>query len=197
MDEHRKIVAPGVTEYVWLQGRMLKGTKEALIASGLVKPEWFVAPGPVDKKGRRPRHNELTVDGREIRTSEPARGNWTVCIFFTESEIAERKRVNDAGAPVIRFEPPTLVDWPLPEQPEFRAQHLWLRFLAQARGEWSRIHARQKGGAKLLRQAYAEVDKLYEPEHPGDIAVRSMREGWIPKFPDGFDERWRSERPRP
>lgn len=87
----RKSVAPGVQRedhpswgVYWLYG-----TKEALVASGLVKVDWFVEEGQKDARGRNRRGKTLVVDGRDIETVVPAKGPCKVRIGPTEAEREE------------------------------------------------------------------------------------------------------------
>ncbi|MEK6594696.1 MAG: hypothetical protein AABZ67_16625 [Pseudomonadota bacterium] len=82
-DPDGKVVAPGVTRKIsdgWAKTHILTGEKDALIASGLVKTEWFWDGLTRDKRGRVRRKKETTVDGQRIVVE--ARANYPVTVEF-------------------------------------------------------------------------------------------------------------------
>lgn len=81
-------VAPGVTRDDWPGTWRFYGTKEALIASGLFRAEWFVEPGLRHHRGTR-RSKTQRVDGLRITTTIPPKGTCVACIQKTKEEIAE------------------------------------------------------------------------------------------------------------
>jgi len=74
-------VAPGVTREDCPLGNSyrLHGGKDALIASGLVKPEWF-PDGPWGKRSKKIRHRHTDEDGRRILCREDSPGRFYVSI---------------------------------------------------------------------------------------------------------------------
>ena len=79
-------IAPGVTREDWnMDGCELKGKVNALIAAGVVKPEWFGKRRRLFR-GRWIRPKKLTVDGRLIYTTVWPSGVATVWIGLSDDE---------------------------------------------------------------------------------------------------------------
>lgn len=79
-------VAPGVKRSDHFWGYSLTGSKDALIASGLVKPDWFVRVGLKNKRGHTMRTKRLEIDGRLIESTVPACGHANVRFSYTQEE---------------------------------------------------------------------------------------------------------------
>jgi hypothetical protein len=82
----KKQIAPGVTREESGWGWLLTGTKEALIANGCAKADWFVTGEQHDKAGRVIRRKRQVVEGREVVTVLLPSGRAQVHISFTEDE---------------------------------------------------------------------------------------------------------------
>lgn len=95
MNNDATTVAPGVTRNDHWWGYILKGSKEALIGSGLVQAAWFVEPGRRNKKGQVVRSKKQTVDVREVKTTIPAHGPCVVRLHYTDDEAKVAKRRQD------------------------------------------------------------------------------------------------------
>jgi len=85
-------VAPGVRRQESDWGTSLSGAKDALIASGLVKGDWFIEDGLVDHRGRTQRTKKQMVDGRYIETTIRAKGPAQAFISFTDEERQESNK---------------------------------------------------------------------------------------------------------
>lgn len=100
---HISTAAPGVRKEEFEWGYLYEGPKEALICAGLVQESWLSDGTVLDKRGRVVRQKQLTVNGRETRTTMTSakRQMFTVYVKFTDAEIAARKSA-EAAAEVRR-----------------------------------------------------------------------------------------------
>ena len=67
-------IFPGVTRGDAIYGYWLEGTKEALLRSGLAKPEWFLDGREKNPHGKTIRTVRVEQDGNCIECTQPARG---------------------------------------------------------------------------------------------------------------------------
>jgi len=79
-------VAPGVTRNNCHWGYYLEGTMDALIASGLTKKSWFSDWSERRANGNVVRLKRLFIDGRNVETTRPARGECLVRVHYTQDE---------------------------------------------------------------------------------------------------------------
>jgi hypothetical protein len=85
------IVAPGVERCECHSGYLLFGRKEDLLASKLVRPEWFPAPGERNSRGQVCRTKNSEYEGRSIRCSQKSARRFCVRVDYSE-EDRERHR---------------------------------------------------------------------------------------------------------
>lgn len=154
-------VAPGVQRNDCDWGYSLEGTKDNLLASGLVKPHWFIEPNMEDGHGRTVRSKRLVDDGRNIETTLPARGFAFVRVY----NMGERSNSNLRPA-VIHEAPTRVAGLPLDHRTNHHAA--FDAFLMMATGE----HARIVCNKELLATARAEVRALYSDRPDGDSSPR-------------------------
>lgn len=93
-DDGATTVAPGVVREEFVSGYWLTGTKEALLASGLAKEEWFWN-GRRGKNGRRLMTVFFKVDGNSAKCRPRYWGNeseYLIEITCPKAEVDKRRR---------------------------------------------------------------------------------------------------------
>jgi len=95
-----ELIAPGVAREDHWWGYVLEGARDALISTGLAKPEWFADGIARNKYGKVIRSIDHEVDGRKAQTRMlPKRGIYIVRVSYTtqEKDARERREKLDAG----------------------------------------------------------------------------------------------------
>jgi hypothetical protein len=87
-------VAPGVTLEDFVYGYWMKGTKQALLASGLAKEEWFWN-GRRSANGRRLRTVHFRIDGKRAtcRPQSWTDGEYMIEVHYSAEESNRRHKV--------------------------------------------------------------------------------------------------------
>lgn len=165
-------VAPGVTRSDHFWGYDLEGTKEALLASGLARAEWFWS-GRRGKDGRRLTTVHFKVDGNRAKCW-PYRdnsGGHKIEVSFPEAEVEKRHQARKTAQ--IREEAKNLLD--------FGAVNIIRAFNVENNPEWA-----WRFPAETIEQAKQHLREIVQLFERGGFERRSgllvERDGEFQRF---------------
>jgi len=94
-DDSEREVAPGVLRYDGPDFYYLQGRKDALVASGLVRPEWFPTLQERNKRGYVKRTRTVEHEGRRVECRQASTHKYLVYFSCTEEERTRREALKD------------------------------------------------------------------------------------------------------